>query len=726
MDRRKFLKILGAAGVVSALPFKFNPLKGFNGLGLNKAWGYQYSPPLQKFLPSQYLPIVPESPNYYQFAARMDDPVTEFATSKGADLYHISAREFTQQLHPSLPKATKLWGYCNTGDEANQTHIGGLIIATKDKPVRIRLTNTLPNQHILPVDTTIPGADYNAGFAVNRVAVHLHGGFMPWTFDGGPFDYFTPGGVNYASGTSFLNGPANGSVGSGFMNDFYSNNGYPGQVMVPGQADYYYPNHQSYRLMWYHDHAVGITRLNAYAGIASGYLVLDDVMVGLMTSGQLPIIDFDPSTGPKNNRFIPLVFQDKTFIPVGGTPDPKQVGEPGDLWYPSIYDGGPPDGFIGTPLDPPQPSCVPEFFGDTMLVNGIVYPVLKVQQRKYRFYGLNACNARFLRLKLVFEDNLVPGEPKGGYGAEGSLTPPVVGPPFVQIANEAGFLAAPVTFTGKTQGSTMLLAPAERAEWLVDFSALPVGTKLLLYNDAAAPFPGGGPDTDFYPGNPATPQSTPGFGPNTRTLMQIEVVARVGAADRYRPLVLPPLVGSNLKATPNNTRTLSLNEGFDEYGRLIQMIGGTTPNPNPNLAFGVPYLDSSFGSPGVERIIEGDVEVWRIANLTGDTHPMHFHLQDLQIISRRTFDPGAFPTITYMGPARPPDPNENGFKETVRMNPNEVVEVIGKWDLPAVPSTFPAIPDSPRTGGKEYVWHCHILEHEEHDMMHALVIDSPV
>ena len=117
------------------------------------------------------------------------------------------------------------------------------------------------------------------------------------------------------------------------------------------------------------------------------------------------------------------------------------------------------------------------------------------------------------------------------------------------------------------------------------------------------------------------------------------------------------------------------------------------------------------------------MEVWRIANLTGDTHPMHFHLQDVQIMSRRPFNPGAFPTITYLGPARPPDANENGFKETVRMNPNEVVEVIAKWDLAALPSGFPEIPDSPRTGGKEYVWHCHILEHEEHDMMHALVID---
>ena len=151
-----------------------------------------------------------------------------------------------------------------------------------------------------------------------------------------------------------------------------------------------------------------------------------------------------------------------------------------------------------------------------MLVNGVVYPFVEVEQRKYRFMALNACNARFLRLRLVAEDPNVPGEPLGGYDT------PTVGPAFVQYATEGGFLPAPVTLTGNTDLDTLLLAPAERAEWTVDFSTVSAGIKFLLYNDASAPFPvGDDPGNDYYPGNPDNLiQPDPGYGPNTRTIMQ--------------------------------------------------------------------------------------------------------------------------------------------------------------------------------------------------------------
>ncbi len=699
MDRRKFLKIMGAAGVMGALPLKF----GLRGAGLNQAWAVANSPGLTKFHPDSRLPTLPILPHnsgdpLIQMAFPIDDPF--FSKTK---YYQVAISEFTQQLHPELPNPTHLWGYRDVNQAiGTQTHIGGLIVTNEKQPVRIRFTNELPATHILPVDPTLPGAD--AGAAENRTAVHLHGGLIPWTSDGGPFDWWAPDG---SSGASFLNGPG------GFLDQLYP----AGQKMVAGQADYLYPNQQSYRLMWYHDHALGITRLNAYAGIATGYYLRDSVVDHLEKTGMIPPL----------SRLIPLVFQDKTFIPSTGNPDAGGRGGPGDLWYPSLYDG--PD-----PNTAPIPSCVPEFFGDTMLVNGVVYPFVEVEQRKYRFMALNACNARFLRLKLVAEDPNNPGEPLGGYDT------PTVGPAFVQYATEGGFLSAPVTFTGNTDLDTLLLAPAERAEWTVDFSNVSSGVSFLLYNDASAPFPSGDPGNDYYPGNPDNLiQPDPGKGPNTRTIMKIVVKARVGAADRERPLRLPAISKSLLnKAKKLTPVDLTLNEGFDGFGRLIQMVGGNT-DQGGNF-YGIPYL-ASADLPGAVQIVKaGETQVWRIFNLTGDTHPMHIHLVNWRIISRTQFAPDFFPTILD-GPPQPPDPNEQGWKETVRMAPGEYITVVAKFDLPDMKvyrhnpngkltggKPVVQIPESPRlkamdiSNANEYVWHCHILEHEEHDMMHALVV----
>jgi spore coat protein A len=127
--------------------------------------------------------------------------------------------------------------------------------------------------------------------------------------------------------------------------------------------------------------------------------------------------------------------------------------------------------------------------------------------------------------------------------------------------------------------------------------------------------------------------------------------------------------------------------------------------------------------------------VWEIYNTTGDVHPMHFHLVNVQVINRQTVDVTNYPYLPT-GPVLPPDPNELGWKETVPMYPGTVTRVIMKFDLPIIVNAkgnpvdlrragggqYGTPPPSPRTGGNEYVWHCHILEHEEHDMMHALVV----
>ena len=243
-------------------------------------------------------------------------------------------------------------------------------------------------------------------------------------------------------------------------------------------------------------------------------------------------------------------------------------------------------------------------------------------------------------------------------------------------------MPAPVTLDGCTDLDTLLLAPAERAEFTADFSNVQSGVSFLLYNDAPAPFPSGDPATDYYPGNPDNPiQPEPGQGPNARTIMRIVVTPRVGAADFSRPLKLPALKHSLLnKAKKLTPVDLSLNEGFDQFGRLIQMVGGNTVQPDGT--FGIPYMASPI-FPGAAQIVNaGETQVWRIANLTGDTHPMHIHLVNWQIISRQQLDPTSYPCIDSIVPARGPDLNEQGFKETVRMNPGEMVTVVAKFDLP--------------------------------------------
>ena len=248
LSRRQFLKTSLAAGALLSVG-------GTGSLFLPRsAHAAAASPKLTKWIqPMRGLTALGD-PNGIPVLS--STPLTSFGVNQ--DYYQVTIGEFTEQLHPQLGP-TRLWGYWDTNTPVKR-HLGGVILATRNTPVRIRFTNMLPPSHIIPVDTTLPGANQ----AQNRTAVHIHGGLVPWLTDGGPFDWWTPAATAtqpYANGLSFLNGP-----GSVFDN-------ISGQAMVPGQADYYYPNDQSTRLVWYHDHAHGITRLNAYAGVASGYLI---------------------------------------------------------------------------------------------------------------------------------------------------------------------------------------------------------------------------------------------------------------------------------------------------------------------------------------------------------------------------------------------------------------------------------------------------------------------
>ena len=673
MKRRDFVKLAAMAGAATLLPWQ-------------RAYGaFTQSPALRKFLDplrglGQMAPAV---------------PVTAGPAAAAAyDYYEISVRQYTDQLHRSLP-VTTLWGYANSASApGTERHLGGAIVAQRNRPVRLRIKNELPSVHILPVDATAPGVDAATMAMHNRVAVHLHGGHVPWPSDGGPWHWFGPGDT----------GPtAPNSVGTSYHRWLPDSSG-------ALTADNWYPNDQSSRLMWYHDHAVGITRLNAYAGIATAYLLTDPAVEPVMlNAGILP------------SQQIPLVFQDKVFDPA----------RPGQLWYPRQYDE---EFFELAPrTEPlPSPSLVPEFWGDTMLVNGTAYPFVEVEPRRYRLRMLNACNTRFLSLQLVmahgkaWPDNAEPGMANG--------------PVMQQIGTEGGFLDPAVAPRGTLVGTAkapLVLAPAERADVIVDFSKVKPGQFVILHNDAPVPYPDGTEMADFHPANKrlAAP-SLPGFGPNTRTLLQFRIVPAASSPDPEPPAgwTLPPLdppVLAPWGTVPPGTivRDLTLNEDMDQFGRLTQLLGTNVP-VRPG-AFGM-----AFDEPVTEHPSAGSTEVWRVFNLTADAHPIHFHLANVQIVSRQPFNVKKYSGVNpqFTGGPRQPAANELGWKETVVMFPGECTTVVMRFELPADPvidvvnsqgGTTPTTADpgvSPRTGGHEYVWHCHILEHEEHDMMRPLIV----
>ena len=693
VSRRDFLKLSAIAGVGLALPYQWLA-KGLRPMV------FSHSDDLHKF-------ITPLRLVGTDIPVAVPDSVPQSWWQPGVDHYTIDIGQFTDQLHPDLPHETRLWGFGQNFTAGNPhwtKHLGGVIVAVRGKPVQITFRNHLPPHHIMPIDKTIMGADG----AVNRVDIHLHGGLVPWTSDSGPHAWW---GVNGTHGESFFNNLVLRSTGP---------------APKPNEAEYYYPNNQGARMIWYHDQTFGNTRINAYAGIATGYVITDEYETSLVSDHNLPSPVDLPGPSNLSGRTVYLVFQDKIFVSsyaVANDPswfDAVEDSQTGDLWYAHEYD---PAKWELTPgKTPPAISCIPEFFGDTMLVNGAAYPYLEVEPRQYRFRMLNACNARFLNPRLVYADPLHPTEPQVG------IAGPVLGPGFVQIGTEGGFMPHRVPLDG-APGSTLLMAPAERADLIVDFRGLPVGTNLILYSDAPAPFPMGDPDNDYEVGSPATPETVDGMGPNTRTLMQIRIIPLRGSPnpeitypERFTPtdpfLVAQPQFAPTPIPDGILVRYLTLNEDFDEFGRLIQKLG-TTQATSPGQ-YGRAYEDET-----TEVVFKGDTEVWEIINLTGDTHPIHFHLVNVQVLSRQNFDAdhyaGGLPT--YKGDPIAPDQNELGWKETVRMNPEQVTRVLMKFDIPETPFI---VPDSPRTGGAEYVWHCHILEHEEHDMMRPLVVKDPI
>jgi len=713
ISRRKFLQISGLAAGATMLPMPVS------WLGRLDALAYYQSPmiPLYKntLRGIGQIPVAAADPT--------PAPVT------GVTHYTLDVVQFQDQLTGGVLGNTTLRGFHPAlikAGPATPAHLGGIIVAERGVPLQITFRNKLPGgKHIIPNDTSIEGANQ----ASNRVAVHIHGGLVSWISDGGPFDWWTPDGTH---GLSFLN---NAVLNPGAAAD---------------EAEYYYGNDQSARMQWYHDHAHGITRINAYAGIATAYFIRDNFERHLQTMGLPQFIE-------AGGNEIPLVVQDKVFVgsninlidPTWKNVVAPIATTPGNLWYPHLYERNRwRKTYSALPV--PNPSCIPEMFGDTMLVNGTAFPKVTVEGRRYRLRALNACNARFLNLQLYVADASADGITLDALGNP-TNTPFIDGAQniaaILQIGAEGGFLDKPVQVptnqpinlaNPNVPTGSLIIAPAERADLIIDFSKH-VGQDIILYTDCPAPFPGGDPRFDYFPGwntaqNPVNAYTKKGFGPNTRILMRFHVVAGADAT----PLAIttttdfiaeasanslvwndPYLVPPGVTTPPANVpvRNLTLNEAFDDFGRLMQLIG--TDVVQPGGGYGMAHMATP-----TEIVSNGATEIWQIANLTADVHPMHFHLVNVQIINRYPINPLA-PFAGAAGAVRGPDPNESGWKETVRVYPGEIVTVIMKFTLPEIKNadgTITATPPSPRTGNHEYVWHCHILEHEEHDMMRPLVV----
>ena len=595
----------------------------------------------------------------------------------------------------------------NRGFPLNVTYVNNLGGETYDK-VGLIVDQTLhwANSNDLMMNDP---ARFNPYLGEPPITVHLHGGEVPPQSDGGPDSWFTPG--NVKTGHAYNPSP------------------------------YLYPNTQEAATLWFHDHALGVTRLNVYAGMAGFYFLRGGATEDAL---RLPGWSGDDlvqeaAGGFADGPYLPeleVVIQDRMF------------DTNGQLYFPNLIPTNP-----GT-----HPYWNPEFVGDVITVNGKTWPYLSVAPRKYRFRLLNGSNARFYELSF-------------GNGANN--------PVITQIGTDGGFLDTPVPIVGK-----LVLAPGERADVIIDFTGL-TGKSFILDNTARTPYPGGGTVN----------------GKTTGRIMKFVVngtmVTPVGGAGTDLSVIPTTPLKNNVKltdfATPNTplgplgtvakTRQLTLNEVMGAGGPLEVLVNNTkwsgesTEGVRPDFdAVENVYGNTEHGFTYYsETVNEGETEIWQIINMTADAHPIHLHLVQFQLMSRQPFNvagytaaydalfPGSaaldpmtnlpYPAGVFIGGYGPPldykadqsngagipiiggnpdvtpyligaplpaNLNEQGWKDTYIMYPGEVTTVIARW----TPTDAPLGSDPSTTGfafnpngGHGYVWHCHIIDHEDNEMM---------
>jgi FtsP/CotA-like multicopper oxidase with cupredoxin domain len=468
--------------------------------------------------------------------------------------------------------------------------------------------------------------------------------------------------------------PAAGDIPAGYATEGTWYNFFAGKAATaygttwePGFATFEYPNKNRASTIWYHDHALGMTRLNVYAGPAGFYIIRGgpdgDAAVLDSRFGTAAVL---PGPAPKaNDKFPP----NKTYYEIPIAIQDRSFNTDGSLFYPdtrAFFDGitGPflPDTDI-------SPIWNPEFFGNMIMVNGNTWPFQTVEQRRYRFRFLNGCDSRF----LILDFSAIPGVEVW------------------QIGNEGGFLAAPVNLTA-ANGNRLLMALAERADMIVDFTNVPAGNYVLGNVGPDEPFGGGVPGGDFPVADPAS----------TGQIMQFNVVPALAPDPTTPPqfLILPaitPLPAATV------TRPVALIEEMSMFfaDAPAEALLGTIAG-DPNVTPGV-WTKRMWMEPVTENPAVGATEVWEIYNATADAHPMHIHEIVFEVVNRQDIFVNEATQEVQVVPgsvASPPEPWETGFKDTVTAYPGQVTRVRAQFSTPG-----------------QFVWHCHIVSHEDNEMM---------
>ena len=680
MTRRQIIKagMIGGAGLM--LPWKFK---------VPKVYGQ---------IPGGTLD--PGSVSKYQTPMLIPPAMPRAGIFRKFDYYEISMKQFSQQILPPGLPATTVWGY----GAVKSLNKKGLLLhnapsltieARHNRPVRIKWINDLVDtngdylSHLLPVDPTLHWANPPGGTAGRDtrptfsstpgsytgpvpMVTHVHGAVgVGDESDGYTEAWYLPD----------ANDIPTGYATEGTWYDFFANKAYGkfGVNWGPGFATFQYPNKDRASTNWYHDHTLGMTRLNVYAGPAGFYnirggsdgdLALRDSRTNRLALLPLPAPKEWEQLFPsfmRKYREIAIAIQDRSFNTDGSLfyPDTREFFD--EIVSPYI-----PDGDF-------SPIWQPEFFGNMMMVNGNTWPYLNVDRVRYRFRFLNGCDARF----LILDFSQIPGVEVW------------------QIGNEGGFLGTPdrrpVNITAD-HDNRLLMGPAERADVIVDFHNVPPGNYILGNVGPDEPFGGGIPGTDFDAADPD----------GTGQVMQFRVMRRrkldFSTPPRYLRL---PAVDS--LPTENNTRRVALIEkadtGFDADNNEVEgpveaLLGTVAGNPNevPGL-----WTERKWVEPITENPAVGATEVWEIYNATGDAHPMHLHELVFEVVNRQDIFvdednetvevvPGSMPTL--------PEPWETGFKDTVISYPGQVTRIRAQFKTPG-----------------QFVWHCHIVEHEDNEMM---------
>ena len=675
--RREFLKLAAMGGFSLFLPFKID-LSKLPTRALAASIATLDLTQISKFAtPLVIPPAMPRTAKVKQKGG------------KNIDYYEIGVRQFQQQILPAGNPATTVWSYGSVNHPGTFNYPAFSIEAKYNKKVRVKWINDLKDPvtgeylpHLLTgtVDQTLHWANPPGG-EMGRdmrgmdpdtydgpvpMVTHVHGAHTHEESDGYAEAWYLPAARNI---------PAGYATGGSYYNTFATKAAPATGLWDPGTSIFDYPNSQRATTLWYHDHTLGMTRLNVYAGPAGFYLlrggpsdmVLDgDTGLPAVLPGPAPAMG-DPAG--MSYYEIPLAIQDRSF------------NADGSLFYPdnrAFFEGLEQSQlqipFIGTEACDGKASDIspiwnPEFFGNTMVVNGSTWPYLNVEAKRYRFRFLNGCNSRF----LILQND--------------------AGLPFHQIGADGGFLPAPVVL------DQLLMAPAERADVIMDFSGLAPGTVVTLLNLAPdEPYGGGIPGEDFDPADPNT----------TGQVMQF-IVGLTLTPDLSTPiaqLVLP--VHVPLPAPTAPIRMLSLNEldsetvfvREDDEGNIVlecsdgeafgpreARLGTAEVDPETDMIMAMPL---EWMHEITEKLAVGATEIWEIHNFTMDAHPIHIHQVQFEVVERIDMD----------GFVRGPEPWETGLKDTVIAYPDEVTRVKATFDLPGL-----------------YVWHCHIVEHEDNEMM---------